>query len=207
VASLAREDGAHFAADLNNPRGIPGPPRGSVPLNQWYPAILKRRGEGCIFAATMAVARTAARWPGDAFRSIVVLSDGQVDFCGAAPEQVVEVARQEGVSVYPVLVRNSQYLQREADLDPHAAQVGSRMREGFLSLGEATGGLSFAPEVVDLEFTRQLLARVAEHVRTGYVAAFRPEPTRGRPKSHLVEVRLRPEGLGTVTGGIRIVVH
>ena len=183
-------------------------PRDSISLDSKYPSSLQRSGHSCIYAATIAVARTMAAWPGDAPRIVVVFSDGLPGVeNSAAPEEVVAVANQAGIELYPVLLAGRQILQRMADLSSKAGRTPQRIHEEFVGMGEATGGLSFAPETTGPDLLQEVLEKAAAHVRTEYVAGFRPLPAKGAPRSHLIEVRLRSEELGTVVSGTRVVVY
>jgi hypothetical protein len=187
---------------------LSGAPRGSISLDSLYPSSLERSGHGCIYAATMAVARTMAAWPGDTTRVIAVFSDGSPGVSNsAAPEDVVAVANQAGVSVYPVLLADRQIQERMADVSVNAGRTSDRVHESFLAMGEATGGLSFVPQTTGSNFLQEVLAKVAGHIRTEYVAGFRPQPAKGPPRPHLIEVRLRSGELGTVVSGTRVVTY
>jgi VWFA-related protein len=205
VAGMAKEARLQFG---HAPWLLSGAPRGSISLDTMYPSSLERSGHGCIYSAAMAVARTMAAWPGDATRVIAVFSDGMPGVNNsAAPEEVVAVANQAGVAVYPVLLVDRQIRERMADLSFTAGRTPDRVHEAFLAMGEATGGLSLAPQTTGPNFLQEVLAKVAEHVRTEYVAGFRPQPAKGPPRPHLIEVRLRSEELGTVVSGTRVVVY
>lgn len=61
--------------------------------------------------------------------------------------------------------------------------------------------------MTSVDVVRQIVQVVAEQVRWQYVAAFKPTPSSGKPKSNKVEIRLRSKKFGEVLGGKRTVIH
>lgn len=193
------------------------PPAGSIALD---PSVQdpneRKQGADCLYRAIIVAAQTAALWPGNATRVILVVSSPMAspNIATRGPMNVTKpedaaaaVARELGISLYPVLVDDERWLRILEEINPLGAVRHEKARDAFLGLGEATGGLAFAPKSVKLDVMRQIFAGVAEHVRSGYVAGFKPVPSEGQPKQHRVEVRLRSEDLGVVLGGARVVVH
>jgi hypothetical protein len=182
----------------------PPPPSGSMPLDPLANGKPKRTGRPLHAMALIAAMKTAASWPGDSTRSVMLfVRDGQgPDWTAGAFDSVLRTSHQLGVSLYPVL--QGEYV--PTDVDPFA-RPGERDPGllGMAGLGQATGGLAFTPAQITAAAASQMLAAVADHLRTEYVVGFELPASSGPPREHRVEVRLRSEGAGTVTGGAQVV--
>jgi hypothetical protein len=203
-------EGENWGAAWDSLDPIPGvqnspPPAGSIALDWTAKGKLKRNGSPHNALALVAAMKTAAAWPGDTTRSVMVFSRG-MQWRGASVEDVLGRARQSGITLYPVSVGASRIPAGVDQMDAHSG-VTWRGLQALMRLGEATGGLAFAPTAINPTTTRQTLATLADCLRTEYVAAFEVPPSTGTPGPHRVEVRLRSEELGAITGGTRVVTH
>jgi hypothetical protein len=183
-------------------KNIP-PPAGSISLD--YLGELKRHGLPRQDLALLAALKTAAAWPGDTTRSVMVFSRG-LQWSHVRVEDVLARARQFGISLYPVSVEASRIPSNVDQMDVYAGRI-LRGLQALMGLGEATGGRAFAPIAITTDTAREILAGLADRLRAEYVAGFEAPPSSDKPEQHRVEVRLRSEQLGVITGGTRVVMH
>jgi hypothetical protein len=198
------------------------PPDGSIPIERPGEQMHAVRDIHSLhYPAISAAARTMAEWPGDGPRAILVFSSGR--WAGEAfwldmeerlnfsprPEDASAAALQVGISLFPFVVEEHTRIDPMAKINPLWAAEVRRQHDVLRQLGEATGGLAFtvSPEQTTLGATRQNFIEVAEYLVTRYIAAFQPGPAAAEPRRHRVEVRLRPEEVGSLQGGFRMVVH
>jgi hypothetical protein len=206
-------DGSSGTANWNSMEPLQGvsnppPPLGSIPLDPLARGKPKRTGWPRHDAAVVTAMKTAASWTGDTTRSVMLFVrgwQGGVDWAGGASDGVTELSRQIGITLYPVVLQAEDV---PADAD-RLGSMGSPYRglRGMLGLGQSTGGLAFAPEQITPAAASQMLAAVADRLRSEYVAGFEMPASTGPPRQHRVEVRLRSEGSGVVAGGVRVVTY
>lgn len=211
-ASYLGPDGSSGVAawtDMGPLQGVsnPPPPPGSISLDALAKGKPKRTGRPLHGSAVLAAMKTAASWPGDTTRSVMLFVRGWqgLDWTGGASDGVVELSRQFGITLYPVVLQG-EYVPINVD---QLGRPGERYRGllGMVGLGHATGGLAFTPAQITPAAASQMLAAVAGHLRSEYVAGFEVQASSGPPQQHRVEVRLRSEEAGAVTGGVRVVTY
>jgi len=146
-----------------------------------------------LFEAIMAAAKDAAG-------PLVVFSDG-LPTTNTRPEDAAAALAGLGIPVYPVVLGH-------ADT---AGRPWGPMQEMFMAdfarLADLTGGRSFDPPAINLTVVHEILAALAEEVRSEYVAGFALPAPAGGVRPHKLEVRLRSKELGSVRGGTRTVIH
>ena len=193
----------------------------SSPL-QLPPKRMALYGATWIYEAIGTAAKEAAAAPANATRMMLVFSDG-FPTTTSAPEDASVMCREVGIPVYPVVLGHQRLVDQARNIRRNAAnqptpqappvralekiQDQETQIEDFARLGQLTGGRSFDPPEITLDIMRQILSEMMTQVRTEYVVGFTPEVSRGAPRRHRLEIRLRSKDLGRVLGGTRVVAH
>jgi hypothetical protein len=143
---------------------------------------------------------------------LVVFSDGESNPPGGvdSPEKAIRVAREAGVSVFPVMLPRpkgpsgdmSSWRTNLPPLVPHFEAAESIAT--YTALSKETGGAGFDALVAGDNVLPAILKWLAGRVRLDYVAGYYPVSS-GAVRRRQVEVVLKRPG--TVLGGKRIVVH
>lgn len=148
-------------------------------------------------------------------RHMVIFSEG-LSRTTTTPEDVAEVARAFGVSIFPVVLDYAKAATLTADPDHDKTRTDriARFSPGTLSamaefarLGSLTGGRSFAPDDLDSASLLDILQSVKNAAITQYVAGFELPPRDGKGRGHKLEVRLVSKSRGKLTGGKRTVPY
>jgi VWFA-related protein len=154
-------------------------------------------------------------------RAMVIFSDGE-GTTKAKPELASKGANQYGVTLYPVVLGHARAVNQAmlggngagfpGQPNPQQEARMARLRdkeaqmEEFAGVGEATGGRSFDPSVMNNIVMKTILSAVVSAVRYEYVAGFYP-PSSSEKKSHKLEVKLVAKGKGKLSGGAATVIH
>jgi len=196
-----------------------------------------------LYEAIIGTCRDAVQRGTSATRLMVILSDS-FSTTNTRPEDAVPVARQLGVTLYPVVLGHDRVVQQalraqgapagrglapapgrargnrgradsaggrldlpgQPDREFQARDREARMAE-FAALGEATGGRSFDPKVVNNTMMRAILQAIVTQVHAEYVAGYYPASSGKPAASHQVQVTLLDKKAGKLYGGSRLVIH
>ena len=199
-------DGAELAAALGQVRDS----RSMAATVEKLPLTLPHGRKGgpatWLFEAIMATARDAAADARPATRMLVVFSDG-FPTTNTRPEDAAVALSELGMPVYPVILGHSHIAARKAEGQLGWPQMAELFMADFARLAELTGGRSFDPPAIDVTIVRQILGAMAAQALSEYVVGFAPEASAGGARRHRLEVRVRSKEIGTVRGGVRMVVH
>lgn len=175
-----------------------------------------------LYGSVIQIAQETAASPGQASRILVVLSDG-MDTTKTRQEDAVAAALAAGIQVYPVLLGHEcvqrlaqgqqgppgrRAMENPRQLERQARASGQELQmEEFARMGEATGGLSFDPPVMNSGVLKTILAGLTAQIRAQYVIGYYPPSGGGKPAKHKLRLRLREKGIGKLYGGWRTVVY
>jgi len=142
----------------------------------------------------------AARHEGDVRRqAIAVLSDGEDTSSLITFEDVLEVARKSGVSVYPIALQSKYTATRQATMGQR--RFYSEAEYAMRLLAQETGAQAFFPaQIFEL---KGIYGAIAQELSAQYALAYSPTNMRPDGKFRKIQVRLatRPElKLRTRTG-------
>ncbi len=134
----------------------------------------------------------AARQEGDVRRqAIAVLSDGEDTSSLISFEDVLEVARKSGVSIYPIALQSKYASSRMATLGQR--RFYSEAEYGMRLLAQETGGQAFFPaQIFEL---KGIYGAIAQELSAQYSLAYSPTNNRPDGRFRKIQVRLatRPE--------------
>jgi Ca-activated chloride channel family protein len=101
-------------------------------------------------------------------QALVLLSDGDDTTSIVAYEDVMELAKQAGISIYPIMLRSSEFESQPARRDPGV----SKSEYGMKALAQETGGRSFpALEIDDLSGIYKAIGQeLASQYALGYTS-------------------------------------
>jgi VWFA-related protein len=142
----------------------------------------------------------AARQDGEVRRqAIAVLSDGEDTSSLVSFDDVLEVARKSGVSIYPIVLQSRYAAARAVNQGQH--RFFSQAEYSMRSLAHETGAQAYFPtQIFEL---KGIYAGIAQELSSQYSIAYSPNNGRadGRFRKILVRIATRPElKLRTRTG-------
>ena len=175
-----------------------------------------------IYESVIGAVNDMVAWPDKSTRLIVIFSDG-FSTTTSVPEDAAKVAREAGVSIYPVALGHGRIVEKAREIAPLINGNPGRPNESaqrqmynlhlleqeigeFASLGELTGGRAFDPPMMNSDTLRRIISAMVGSVLTEYVIGFTPGPSDNPAKHHLM-VKLLSGETGKLIGGTRTVVH
>ena len=170
-------------------------------------------------------------------RMLIIFSDGLSNRVGdfTKVEQTIRIAKENGVSIYPVMLLSNTSRTDVPDASrgglpngrggnatgapgmpdpppPPPRSDAPRLEsiKAYLNLATATGGQS-SQEMMSEGLLPRILKIIAERMQFDYVVGYYPaattDKTADKKTPHAVQVVLRSKERGTILGGTRIVVH
>jgi len=155
------------------------------------------------------------REPSSRLREMIIFSEG-LSRTTTTPEDVAEVARSLGVSIFPVVLDYAKVMALTPDPDHDRTRIDhiARVPPGLVSamvefarLGNLTGGRSFTPNDIDSATLWEIVEAVKNAAQTQYVVGFALPQQARKGSPHKLEVRLVLKSRGKLTGGKRTVFY